>query len=178
MRNMSSLNPVALFGTVPKSSPTYGVIIGSLLAKWEFQFYPQLWTDPQLEKAKGKIWKRTKFSDSLTSINEIPVEAGVYFFTVEGRIDILPFHAYVFYVGKAEKGLRSRYKNYIKEELGEHPEADREYVTRMLVYFKDWLYFNYLVLPPSEVVPMESALKDNLTPPANVILKLKGRIYP
>jgi hypothetical protein len=174
---MSSLNPVDLFGAIPTSAPTYGVILADLLAKWEFQLYPQLWTDPQLEKAKGKIWKKTKFSDSITSINEVSVEAGVYFFSVEGRVDIFPFHAYVFYVGKAEKGLRARYKNYIKEELGEDPEEDRKHITRMLRYFNNWLYFNYLELPLSEVVSMESAIKDNLTPPANVILKLKGRIY-
>ncbi len=107
----------------------------------------------------------------------IPEGPGVYFFTVEGRVDLFESHKFLFYAGKAASGLRSRYGDYLQEREGEEPEADRVKITKFLNYFQDRVYFHYSEFPQDQVGAVESAIKDNLTPPANTILKLKGRLY-
>jgi len=178
MPNLPTVNPVQLFGVIPEGHPTYGSVIAKQLGLWEFKLFPQLWKDTALETAKGLAWVKVRFGDDRALVDTVPVDPGVYYFTVEGRTDLFPCHAYIFYVGKAEKGLRSRYEDYIQEREGEEPDMDRENITRFLNYFRGWVHFNYLVMERNAVAAMESALKDNLTPPANTILKLKGRLYP
>jgi hypothetical protein len=175
---MPPTHPVNLFGTVPDNNPTYGIIIAEGLGKWEFQLYPQLWIDPQLDLVSNITWTKVKFErPSVADWQAIPIGPGVYFFTVEGRIDLLESHKYLFYVGKAESGLRRRFKNYLHEQEGEEPEEDRTKITKFLNYFRDRVFFHFAELPKDQVVAIESAIKDNLTPPANTVLKLKGRLY-
>jgi hypothetical protein len=175
---MSKMNPVNLFGSVPDSKPTYGQIIAEDLGQWQFKLYPQLWHDPQLELVKGVNWSRLKFGElDEKALLQIPVGSGVYFFTVEGRTDLFSSHIYLFYAGKAASGLRSRYEDYIKEREGEEPEQDRSRITKFLNYFREHVYFHFSEFPKDKVALIESAIKDNLTPPANTILKLKGRLY-
>jgi len=175
---MPTTNPVKLFGTVPVDNPTYGIILAEGLGKWEFQLYPQLWVDPQLDLVTGIAWKKVKFEKlSDRDFQKIPVGPGVYFFTVEGRIDLFDSHKYLFYAGKAEAGLRSRFGDYLQEREGEEPEEDRPRITRFLNYFRGRVYFHFAEFPKEQVAAVESAIKDNLTPPANTVLKLKGRLY-
>lgn len=175
---MPEINPVNLFGTVPATNPTYGQILAEDLAKWQFKLYPQLWHDPQLEMVKGVSWARIKFGErNETDLELIPEGPGVYFFTVEGRTDLFASHVFLFYAGKAASGLRSRYHDYLKEREGEEPEEDRTNITKFLNYFRNYTYFHFSEFPKDRVAMIESAIKDNLTPPANTILKLKGRLY-
>jgi hypothetical protein len=175
---MSEVNPVALFGSIPATNPTYGQIIAEDLGSWEFRLYPQLWRDPQLDVVKGIAWHRLKFGNlSEAERLAIPEGPGVYFFTVEGRTDLFSSHVYLFYAGKAASGLRSRYDDYLQEREGEEPEQDRNKITKFLNYFREHVYFHYCESSKDKVAEIESAIKDNLTPPANTILKLKGRLY-
>jgi hypothetical protein len=175
---MPPTNPVNLFGTVPDDKPTYGHIWAEDLGLWQFKLYPQLWVDPQLDLVTGIVWTKVKFEElSDGDLLKIPVGPGVYFFTVEGRIDLFDSHKYLFYAGKAEAGLRSRFGDYLQEREGEEPEQDRTKITKFLNYFRDRVYFHFAEFPREQVAAVESAIKDNLTPPANTVLKLKGRLY-
>lgn len=175
---MPPTNPVNLFGTVPDDKPTYGHILAEDLGLWEFKLYPQLWVDPQLDLVNGITWTKVKFEQlSDGHLQRIPTGPGVYFFTVEGRIDLFDSHKYLFYAGKAEAGLRSRFGDYLQEREGEEPEQDRTKITKFLNYFRDRVYFHFAEFPKEQVAAVESAIKDNLTPPANTVLKLKGRLY-
>ena len=175
---MSSTNPVEFFGAVPIDKPTSGIVLAEVLGRWEFQLYPQLWIDPQLNLLSGVTWTKVKFEHlNGADLEKIPTGPGVYFFTVEGRIELFESHKYLFYAGKAESGLRSRFGDYLHEREGEEPEQDRPKITRFLRYFGDRVYFHFAEFPKDQVAAIESAIKDNLTPPANTILKLKGRLY-
>jgi hypothetical protein len=175
---MASIHPLDLFGTVPDDKPTYGHILAEDLGQWQFKLYPQLWIDSQLDAIAGVTWTKVKFENlSDRDLQRIPSGPGVYFFTVEGRIDLFECHKYLFYAGKAESGLRSRFGDYLQEREGEEPEQDRPKITKFLNYFRDRVYFHYAEFPKDRVVTIESAIKDNLTPPANTVLKLKGRLY-
>lgn len=172
-------NPVNRFGAVSESTPTAGHIMASLLSEWTFKICPQLWRMPEIEEAKGRIWTSIKFDPQNLEhdIATIPTGPGVYQFIVRGRQDILDQHSYIFYIGKAAKGLRARYREYMEECKAASPEEDRETIVRMLNYFMGNLYFTYSEVEKDRCAPIESALKDNFTPPANKILKLKGRLY-
>lgn len=174
---MPEVNPVNLFGQVPSDRPTFGHILAEDLGLWPFKLYPQLWIDPQLKLVEGVTWSKVKFGNLSGEMALIPEGPGVYFFTVEGRVDLFESHKFLFYAGKAASGLRSRYGDYLQEREGEEPEADRVKITKFLNYFQDRVYFHYSEFPQDQVGAVESAIKDNLTPPANTILKLKGRLY-
>ena len=171
---MPNVNPVSIFGQVPSSNPTYGHILAGKLGKWEFQLYPQLWYDSQLAVVNSISWTRVKFGHN--TLDQVPEGSGVYFFAVEGRVDLIDVHHYLFYAGKAETGLRSRYSDYLEEREGRCPEEDRNKVTEFLAYFQENVYFYFSELPREQTAAVESAIKDNLTPPANTILKIKGRL--
>jgi hypothetical protein len=178
MSNMPEVNPVNLFGQVPSGNPTYGHILAEDLGLWSFRLYPQLWRDAQLDMVSGVEWSKVKFDNLITGeLAKIPEGPGVYFFTVEGRVDLFDSHKFLFYAGKAASGLRSRFGDYLQEREGEEPEEDRTKITKFLNYFRDRVYFHYSEFPIDQVAKIESAIKDNLTPPANTILKLKGRLY-
>jgi len=178
MPDLPEVNPVKLFGEVASEKPTYGHILAEDLGSWEFKLYPQLWKDPNLELLSGVTWNKVKFGNlPEPDLAAIPAGPGVYFFTVEGRTELFASHSYLFYAGKAAKGLRSRYEDYLKEREGEEPEQDRTRITKFLNYFRGWLYFHFAEFPKESVAALESAIKDNLTPPGNTILKLKGRLY-
>lgn len=175
---MPEINPVNLFGAVPADHPTYGHILAEDLGLWSFKLYPQLWMDPSLEVVRGVSWTKIKFEKLPQDLlNCIPAGSGVYFFTVEGRTDLFASHQYMFYAGKAASGLRSRFEDYLEEREGEEPVDDRNKITKFLNYFRDRVFFHYSEFPKDKVALVESAIKDNLTPPANTILKLKGRLY-
>jgi len=172
------MNPVNRFGSVPSANPTHGAVLATKLGAWTFSLFPQLWADEQLKLLENVKWAKIKFGNlDKKALDQIPSGPGVYFFTVEGRIDLFQCHQYLFYAGKAERGLRSRFEDYLKERAGEEPETDRVKITEFLTYFFDRVYFNYSEFPKKEVAAIESAIKDNLTPPANTVLKLKGRLY-
>lgn len=172
-------NPVHRFGAVSETTPTVGHVMASLLSDWTFKICPQLWSTPGIDEAKGRSWTSLKFDPETleNDIKTIPTGPGVYQFIVRGRQDILDQHSYIFYIGKAAKGLRTRYYEYMNEFKAASPEEDRETVVRMLNYFMGNLYFTYSEVEKEKCAPIESALKDNFTPPANKILKLKGRLY-
>ncbi|MBV6501086.1 MAG: hypothetical protein CJBNEKGG_03582 [Prosthecobacter sp.] len=172
-------NPVNLFGSVPEDKRTYGHILAEDLGTFSFKLYPQLWVDSQVETLRKIKWERVKFGSTSEGgdRDKIPSGPGVYIFVVEGRIDLFHHHSYLFYAGKAEKGLRSRYDDYLHEREGEEPEEDRPKITKFLNYFRSWVYFYFAEFSKGEVAAIESAIKDNFTPPANSILKLKGRLY-
>lgn len=172
-------HPVERFGAVNQTTPTTGHILSSLLSKWELQLFPSLWADSAVNLGAGLTWKTIKFCPKNVEkdIKTITTAPGIYQFIVKGRQDILDDHSYIFYIGKAEKGLRQRYREYVLESKGESPSEDREKITRMLIYFRDNLYFKYTEIDKKKCAELESALKDNFTSPANSILKLKGRLY-
>lgn len=172
------MNPVDLFGKVDTASPTCGHILAEQLGRWEFRLYPQLWNDSELSHISGLLWTKIKFgATDQATLNSIPAGAGIYYFTVEGRRDLIDGHQYLFYAGKAESGLRSRYKDYIQERAGEDPEEDRNKVTLFLKYFQGFIFWHYHECAKASAAKLESALKDNFTPPVNTILKIKGRLY-
>lgn len=162
------------FGLVESVSPVHAEVIAEDLGKFEFKLYPQLWEDPSLACATGIDWQILDWNDGTPA--KLPTEPGVYVFIVRGREDIISYHSYLFYIGKAEGGLQSRLKSYLQEEKGEDVDKDRGKIVKLLNYFKSRVSVLYTECKKDEVPQLESALKDNFTPWANTILKLKGRL--
>ncbi len=107
-------------------------------------------------------WKVHPFDDA--SAAGVPVGPGVYAFVIHSFV--APELAnYVIYVGKAENGLRGRYRDYLQERQ-DVPKGR----PRILYFLNKWdgfIQFWYAELPPGEIVQAESALYDSLRPPVN-----------
>jgi hypothetical protein len=125
-------------------------------------------------RLEGAHWKRyirppsgdinwTIVAFEASSAKEVPTAKGIYGFVVHSSVapEIANF---LMYVGKAEKGLRKRFREYLKE--AESPTG-RPAVVYLLKKWKDHVRFWHAVLPPNEIIATEKALIDALAPPAN-----------
>lgn len=163
-----------VYGEVPKGEKVMAEINAKTLAKFSFEFHPKLWAECSgviLKYYGSKKWSTLQFCSGATLP---PENSGIYMFVVAPRCGDIYDHSYIFYIGKT-KDLRRRYNDYLNEQAGKC-ENPREKVVRFLNYFKGYLFFHYTLVPEHELEMAENLLKDNMTPPANDHLNIRGRI--
>jgi hypothetical protein len=124
------------------------------------------YTDPP----SGRIqWRTVPFRAA--SAGRIPTAKGIYGFVVCSGV--APSIAnYLMYIGKAEKGLRARFREYLAEV--ENPTG-RPSVIYHLGKYMDFVRFWYSELPDGEIVAAEDDLIHALTPPVNKTLRAELR---
>jgi hypothetical protein len=126
----------------------------------------QAYADPP----SGAInWAVVPFDSA--SAPRIPTGKGVYGFVISSGV--APSIAnYLMYIGKAEKGLRARFREYLTEV--ENPKG-RPSVVYHLGKYLAYVWFWYSLLPDNEIVDAEDALINALTPPVNKSLRAEIR---
>jgi len=141
----------------------------------KFFLYPVFWDDKKNEFThKHKKWKKIKFIDANHS--KIPSKRGVYAFALKPSYKSLFPTNYLFYVGKTQRTLKERYKEYIRER-----DSGKKYrikVKKMLKQYDGYLYFYYLELNTAkQVTESENVLLNTFVPHINVQIP-KAKIDP
>jgi hypothetical protein len=139
-------------------------------ANLEFFILPAARWREYADPPSGRIqWRTVPFRAA--SVGRIPTAKGIYGFVVCSGV--APSIAnYLMYIGKAEKGLRARFREYLAEV--ENPTG-RPSVIYHLGKYMDFVRFWYSELPDDEIVAAEDDLIHALTPPVNKTLRAELR---
>jgi hypothetical protein len=131
-----------------------------------FYLDPEGWR--KFDTPHDLMWTKIKFTQANRSL--IPIERGVYAFTVEHCPSKFPKHGYLLYIGitgnQSGAHLRQRYSQYLQNQS---KEKGRPAVLYMLKKWPDNLFFSYCQLPDSTVnlAVLETDLLGALNPPVN-----------
>ncbi len=161
------------YGEAPRGDALVAQIQARDFCQYTFELFPDLWAIPEIATYySGRTWTSLKFTNPPPPT--IPKQSGIYMFVVGPYSGNLKDHSYVFYVGQSDN-LRARYRQYLDEQrgLGPHP---RPKVVKFLSHLKDYVYFQYTLVPESELNDAENLLKDNLSPPGNDRKTILGRL--
>jgi hypothetical protein len=159
---------------IPTAPSVKAFIFSRRLGRVEFELYPQLWRAPKTTTFyRGRKWSYVFFKASNKS--RVPQESGIYMFVVAPRHANLRDHTYIFYVGQADD-LQRRFCNYLTEMQGQRIDKDRERVVDFLNYFQGHVFFNYTLVPLTELDQAENFLVDHITPWANVRTHLRAQL--
>lgn len=110
-------------------------------------------------------WQYVKFVEA--NWDQVPDQAGIYFFIVHPHAASIEYHSIILYFGKAKSSLRSRFRDYIGERDGVS-KTDREHVRRMLSIYKNRVYFAHCCFDTYDVEKLEDMLIDAFSPCCNV----------
>lgn len=123
--------------------------------------WPVLWKKYNCRKILR--WKSIVFRNS--SRKKVPSRPGVYAFLIrpaKASLDV----AYLMYVGKATKSLRTRFGKYLTSER--NPYKGRPKMATLLHQYEGYLQFRFATLTsPSTVSRIEKNLIATFMPPVN-----------
>ena len=129
--------------------------------EYSFLLSPALWD--QYRGPDDLEWECAPFGRC--NLEAIPEAPGVYAFCVRPSIGGNLCGAYLLYVGKTGRSLRTRCREYLARA-----EADRERprVQRMLRLFSgtEYLYFCFAIVPDDDPASIENFLLEATVPPA------------
>lgn len=142
----------------------------------KFLLYPPFWSDTNNHIHIKLHWKEIRFSS--VNKNSIPEKRGIYCFVVKPKLPSFLETKYLFYVGKTNRTLRLRFKEYLKKQSGKG--KTRVKVSEMLELYKDYLYFYFAEINSGkDVDTCEEKLINTYLPHINVeipIAKLKPEL--
>ena len=99
-------------------------------------------------------------------IENIPREPGIYSFVIQPGIASYPECSYLIYIGKTERTLRQRFKEYFCERRDE--ESGRPKIFRFLNLYEGYLHFCCSTIQEKErLTEIEDALSDAFLPICN-----------
>lgn len=129
-----------------------------------FYLWPKLWQEYVEDSGHIFSWNERKFLDSEAS--NIPNEPGLYTFVIQPGIANHPLNSYIMYIGKTNRTLRHRFKEYLREM---QRETGRPKIVRMLNKYPDNIFFCYTIVQEStsELIDKERALMTAWLPPGN-----------
>lgn len=129
-----------------------------------FLLYPDFWIDKGKKLPQKLVWKRRKFVAK--NIDSVPNTKGVYAFVVVPKYDNFFETRYLFYVGKTNRTLRQRYREYLREKAGKG--KPRKKVFKMLNQYDGCLHFYYAEIASSAIVDVsEESLLNVFVPHIN-----------
>jgi hypothetical protein len=130
----------------------------------KFFLFPQFWNDPTKSLTEPTGWKKVKFTKS--NRNKIPRDKGIYCFVAQPKLTNFFETTYLFYIGKTNRTLWIRYKEYLDEQAGKGKPRNKVY--EMLNQYSDYLYFYYTSIPNvSDVDNCEEKLLNTFVPRVN-----------
>ena len=103
----------------------------------KFLLYPMYWKDINNKIQLKLKWSSIKFNTENFSL--APNKKGIYAFILQPSCDNFFETRYLFYVGKTNRTLRLRYKEYLDEKDGKG--KPRKKVHKMLNQYEDCLHF-------------------------------------
>jgi excinuclease UvrABC nuclease subunit len=131
--------------------------------------WPARW---QAYKCRASLrWQVFPFDESIA--NQIPDQPGVYAFCIQPNVADLDA-SYVMYIGKTERSLRTRFREYLRE--AQSPSGRPRLTDMLLNPYRSFLYFICAVLNP-QTIPgeIEEDLLDTFMPPMNTELPAEVR---
>lgn len=129
--------------------------------KYTFPLWPQRWAAYSLPDLFN--WEIYPFQP--TQIEKIPSQPGIYSFVLQPGIASHSHCSYLMYIGKTERTLRQRFKEYFGEQ--DNPEG-RPKLLKLLNLYKDYLHFCCLIITKKErIMEIEKALINAFLPPCN-----------
>lgn len=135
-----------------------------LLHLKKFFLFPKFWEDPVKSLTEPTGWKKVKFTTANRS--KIPKEKGIYCFVLQPKLVNLFETKYLFYIGKTNRTLWVRYKEYLDDQAGKGKPRNK--VFEMLTQYTDYLYFYYTTIPIStDVDKCEEKLLNTFVPRVN-----------
>ncbi|MBN4082978.1 GIY-YIG nuclease family protein [bacterium AH-315-A23] len=139
----------------------------------KFLLYPEFWLKPENQIAFNLNWKRYKFLSRNKRF--ISKEKGIYCFVIEPNVQEFFNTRYLFYIGKTNGTLQSRYGNYIDELKG--IRKSRVKIKNMLKKYDGHIYYYFTPIDTKDRVnEVEDKLINTFLPHANVqipIAKIK-----
>ena len=142
------------------------------LKRYEYSFYlsPVLWD--RYQGPNDLVWECTPFGRC--NLEVIPEAPGVYAFCVRPSIGGNLCGSYLLYVGKTDRGLRTRCREYLAKA---EAEKERPKVQRMLRLFfgTEYLHFCYAAVPDDDPASIENLLLQATVPPACTTLPASVR---
>ncbi|WP_318641699.1 hypothetical protein [Flavobacterium ardleyense] len=130
----------------------------------KFFLYPNNWNDTTKQILIPLKWKKLKFNK--VNKNKIPKKTGLYCFIVNPKYNNFIATNYLFYIGKTNNSLFTRYGNYLDEQSGKGKPRDKVY--EMLNIYKDDIYFYYTEIShKSDVDLYEETLLNVFVPHVN-----------
>ena len=127
----------------------------------EFYLWPKLWSEYTLPIVFN--WQVHPFVE--TEIPNIPECPGIYAFLIQPGIASFHCASYLMYIGKTERTLKKRFKEYISEK---QKETRRPKIVRLLNKYQGYLYFCCSTIDPSiSIDDVEKALLNAFLPPCN-----------
>jgi len=142
----------------------------------KFLLHPDRWKEPKYKLPIKLSWKKYKFNPKNRS--KIPRKSGIYCFVIIPNIKNLFPSIYLSYVGKTDRTLWNRYKEYLDEQNGKGKPRDKIY--ELLNLYKEDVYFYYAEITNSSNVEIcEDNLINAFVPYVNTVIpeaKLKPEI--
>ena len=129
--------------------------------EYKFKLMPTLWD--RYSGPDDLEWSCVSFRrDELPDIPDAP---GVYAFCVQPSIGGNLCGSYLLYIGKTDRGLRTRCREYLREA---ETASERYKLQRMLRLFADtdYLRFCFAVVREADPALIESSLLEATVPPA------------
>jgi excinuclease UvrABC nuclease subunit len=134
------------------------------LYKRDFILFPNFWDDEKNQLEIDLRWREFHFSKA--DISEIPDEKGIYCFVVSPKVKYFDWLNYLFYIGKTNRTLRERYKEYLKEAQGKGKYRPKLF--DMFKRFSGNLFFYCSAIEDEKLVSdTEEKLINTFLPPVN-----------
>jgi excinuclease UvrABC nuclease subunit len=131
----------------------------------KFLLYPRFWMDHKNQINITLKWRYEVFLPN--RLNKIPRKSGIYAFVLRPRYQNLFPTSYLFYVGKTNRTLKERFREYIDEKNGKG--KPRKKVHKMLNQYENYLIFYYAEIPMGKSVnKSERSLLNTFVPHINV----------
>lgn len=156
---------IDLADTSPLSTNGDVAILSAEYASYSQRFilHPTSLNDCQLPCAIS--WDSVPFEEK--SYSQVSEKQGVYAFAFKSKNILLPPHSYILYIGKTDRALRTRFREYILDQKEERPKR-RPHVWDFVVKWKDSLCFYFAEINDQKPEDIERILLDSVIPPRSV----------
>ncbi|MCX6583007.1 MAG: hypothetical protein NT166_22755 [Candidatus Aminicenantes bacterium] len=124
-----------------------------------FTLWPKYWE--KLKDVADFEWKSCPFDPN--NVDLIPNTKGIYSFVINPRFTNHP-QRYLCYIGKTDRTLKVRYRDYLREL---NNETGRPKLLHLLNLWKGYIEFCYIEIENVNLLDLEKKLLDAFVPPCN-----------
>ena len=140
----------------------------------KFLLFPEFWNASENKISTNLKWKRKKFNKQ--NLSNVPDKKGIYAFVLVPSFNNFFTTMYLFYIGKTNRTLRQRFREYLNEKEGKG--KPRKKVYKMLNQYDGYLYFVYSEInDENDVDKCEQCLLNTFVPHVNASIP-KAKIKP
>lgn len=129
----------------------------------KFRLWPKLWLEYMQNHSFTFSWHSFQLNEC--QIGNIPEKPGIYTLIIQPGIALHPFCSYLAYVGKTERTLKERFREYLKEK---NTTTGRPKIVRWLNKYEGHTFFCCTAIEDTDLIEkIEDALITAWVPPCN-----------